>query len=112
MTMPGFGAINTHDFSHHGGFQQTIAVRRVTRASAVFASISEVGVINGQLTPFQGAASLSIDDVVPGPENVIVRGNIGWETDITVRISILAVPVPLGVLGKLRTIRRGRYTRR
>jgi len=95
MTMPASVQSMTHDFSHHGGFQQEIGFGGVTQGSAVFASISEVGVINGQLTPFQGAASLSIDNVVPGPGNVIVRGSIGWDSDIDVRIFLLTVPVPL-----------------
>jgi hypothetical protein len=96
MTMPSSVRSTTHDFTHHGGFQEAFAVTGVSQASVVLASISEIGVINGQLIPFQGAASVSIDNVVPGPGNVIVRGNIGWGTDITVRISILAVPDGLG----------------
>ena len=96
MTMPASVRSTTHDFTHHGGFQQEFAVTGVNQTSVVLASISETTIINGQLTPFQGAASCTIDNVVPGPGNVIVRGSIGWETDITVRISILAVPDALG----------------
>jgi hypothetical protein len=95
MTMPAGAQSTVWDFTHHGGFQQQVPFGQVTPQSAVFVSISEIGEINGQLTPFQGAASLSIDDVVAGPGNVIVRGNIGWDSDIQVRLSLLTVPVPL-----------------
>jgi hypothetical protein len=95
MTMPAPAQTATFDFSHHGGFQQQLNFGQVTPQSAVFVSISEIGVINGQLVPFQGAATLSVDNVVPGPQNVIVRGNIGWDSDINVRLFVLTVPVPL-----------------
>jgi hypothetical protein len=95
MTMPASVQSTIWDFTHHGGFQQEFGFNAVTPQSAVFVSISEVGVINGQLVPFQGAASLSVDNVVPGPGNVIVRGNIGWDSDISVRLYVFTVPVPL-----------------
>jgi|HubBroStandDraft_5_1064220.scaffolds.fasta_scaffold1067413_1 hypothetical protein len=95
MTMPSSIQSMTHDFSHHGGFQQEFEFDSVTPQSAVFVSISEIGVVNGQLVPLQGAASLSVDNVVPGPKNVIVRGNIGWDSDIDVRLYVFTIPVPL-----------------
>jgi hypothetical protein len=95
MTMPAPAQSATFDFSHHGAFQQQLNFRQVTPQSAVFVSISEIGDIGGQVIPFQGAASLSVDNVVPGPGNVIVRGSIGWDSDINVRLFVLTVPVPL-----------------
>jgi hypothetical protein len=97
MTMPGSVASASFDFSHHGGFQQQFNWPGAVTAlnSAVFASISEITDIGGQVTPFQGAATLSIDNVVPGNGNIIVRGNIGWDSDITVRIFVFAVPIGL-----------------
>src|SRR5580698_8325833 len=88
-------ATATFDFRHHGGFQQTLDFPAVTPQSAVFVSISEVGNFNGQVIPFQGAASLSIDNVVPGPGNVIVRGSIGWDSDVDARLFVFTAPVPL-----------------
>jgi hypothetical protein len=96
MTMPGSVACTHFDFSHHGGFQQEFGWNAVSALnSAVFVSIAEITDIGGQVTPFQGAATLSIDNVVPGNGNIIVRGNIGWDSDITVRIFALAVPLGL-----------------
>jgi hypothetical protein len=95
MTMPASVQTASFDFRHHGAFQQELSFGPVTPQSAVFVSISEIGDINGQVVPFQGAASLSIDNVVPGPQNVIVRGSIGWDSDIDVRLFVLTLPVPL-----------------
>jgi hypothetical protein len=96
MTAPGSVASASFDFSHHGGFQQEFSWGPISALnSAVFASISEITDIGGQVTPFQGAATLSIDNVVPGNGNIIVRGNIGWDSDITVRIFAFAVPIGL-----------------
>jgi hypothetical protein len=76
-----------HDFHHHGGFQQQFDFPGVNEGSCVLVSICELGIFSGQLIPFQGGASLSIDDVVPGRGNVIVRGNIGWDSDLNVRLN-------------------------
>lgn len=81
-------ATGTFDFRHHGGFQQQFNDSRVNPNSIVMISICEVGNIGGQVVPFQGAASLSIDNIVPGNGNIIVRGSIGFESDIDVRLNI------------------------
>jgi hypothetical protein len=79
----------TFDFRHHGGFQQSFTHNGVNAGSTVMVSISEVGNVGGQVVPFQGAASLSIDNIVPGnDQSVIVRGNIGWESDLDVRLHV------------------------
>jgi hypothetical protein len=89
-------ASNTYDFRHHGGFQQQFEFDPVTTLNcAVFVSISEITDIGGQVVPFQGAASCTIDNVVPGEQNFIVRGNIGWDSDIDVRLFVFTTPVPL-----------------
>jgi hypothetical protein len=44
----------------------------------------EVGVVK----PFQGAASIEIHNVVPREGRIIVRGFIGWDTDIPVRLHV------------------------
>ena len=89
-------ASTTFDFRHHGGFQQQFDFGPVTALNcAVFVSISEIGDIGGQVIPFQGAASCTIDNVVPGNGNFIVRGSIGWDSDIDVRLFVFTTPVPL-----------------
>jgi hypothetical protein len=89
-------ATASFDFTHHGAFQQQLEFGAVTAQNcAVFVSIAEIGDIGGQVIPCQGAASLSIDNVVPGNGNVIVRGSIGWDSDINVRLFVFAAPIPL-----------------
>jgi len=57
----------------------------VTPNSIVMASITEVD-SNGH--PFQGLASLRICNVVPDFNQVLVRCEILWESDVTFRVSI------------------------
>jgi hypothetical protein len=78
-------------FADHHGFEKRLDLRGVVNArSRVFVSISEVGVFGGQWKPFQGAASCEVHNVVPHDDGiVIVRGFIGWDRDINVRLSVL-----------------------
>ena len=78
----------THEFSHHGGFEQHFGTPiGVNRFNAVFVSICELD-SNG--APFQGAASMMVHNVVPLDGNrLIVRGEIGWESDVRARLSIM-----------------------
>jgi len=52
-------------------------------------SICELGVSGGQVIPIQGAASMQVHNVVPGNNQVRVRGSIGWDTDLNVRLHFL-----------------------
>ena len=78
-------------FADHHGFEKRLDLRGVVNSrSRVFISISEVGVFGGQWKPFQGAASMEIHNIVPHDDGtVIVRGHIGHDRDINVRLSVL-----------------------
>lgn len=72
-------------FRHHGGFQQTANTPGVRPTDIVLASISE---INEQGVPFQGLATLQVQNVVPGTDVTTIRGEIGWDSDVLVQLSI------------------------
>ena len=78
-------------FADNQGFEKRLDLTGVVNSrSRGFVSISEVGVFDGQWKPFQGAASCEIHNVVPHDDGtVIVRGVIGWDHDINVRLSVL-----------------------
>ena len=78
-------------FADHQGFEKRLDLTGiVTSSSRVFVSISEIGVIGGSWTPFMGAASMQVHNVVPHDNGiVIVRGYIGWDSNINVRLSVL-----------------------
>jgi hypothetical protein len=78
-------------FADHQGFEKHLDLTGVVNSrSRVFVSISEAGVFDGQWKPFMGAASCEIHNVVPHDNGiVIVRGFIGWDHDINVRLSVL-----------------------
>jgi hypothetical protein len=64
-----------------------------TSRSIVMASITELGVIDGELKPFQGAASMQIFNVVPLDNGLCrVRANIQWGSDLNYRISVALFP--------------------
>lgn len=78
-------------FADHQGFEKRLDLTGVVNSrSRVFVSISEVGVFGGRWMPFMGSASCEIHNVVPHDDGiVIVRGYIGWDRDINVRLSVL-----------------------
>jgi hypothetical protein len=78
-------------FADHEGFEKRLDLTGfVNSRSRVFVSISEIGVFGGQWKPFMGLASCQVHNVVPHDDGiVIVRGHIGWERDINVRLSVL-----------------------
>lgn len=78
-------------FADHQGFERRLDLRGVVNSrSRVFVSISEVGFFDDRWWPFMGAASCEIHNVVPHDDGiVIVRGSIGWDHDINVRLSVL-----------------------
>jgi hypothetical protein len=77
------------NFRDHHGFDTRWTIPGCTPSSVVMVSICEVGVFGGQVRPFQGAASMEVHNVVPGTNEVRVRGFIGWETDLNVRLHFL-----------------------
>lgn len=78
-------------FADHEGFERRLDLTGFVNArSRVFASISEIGVFGGEWKPFMGLASCQVHNIVPHDDGiVIVRGHIGWEHDINVRLSVL-----------------------
>jgi len=80
-------------FADHQGFERRLDLTGLVNSkSRVFVSISEIGVFGDQWKPFMGAASCEIHNVVPHDDGiVIVRGVIGWDSDINVRLSVLVV---------------------
>jgi hypothetical protein len=83
-------AATSFSFSDHHGFERRLNMAgRVNSSSKVFISICELGVFGGQVKPFQGLASMEVHNVVPHDDGiVIVRGFIGWDSDINVRLSV------------------------
>ena len=77
-------------FAGHQGFEKRLDLTGTVNAmSVVMVSISEIGVFDGQWKPFQGLASMVVHNVVPHDDGtVIVRGEIGWDSDINVRLSV------------------------
>jgi hypothetical protein len=85
---PGFSTW-TFDFRHHGGFDKRVRfpAGTVNRDSIVLASATE---LTFDLVPFQGAASISVDNIVPDNDgSVNFRGAVGWGADLNVRLHIL-----------------------
>lgn len=77
------------NFRQHHGFDSRWNVPGCTPSSVVMVSICETGIVGGQVVPFQGAASMEVHNIVPGNNEVRVRGFIGWETDLNVRLHFL-----------------------
>jgi len=79
------------DIVDHQGFEKKLNLGGIVNSeSKVFASISEIGMIQGKMKPFQGAASMEIHNVVPHDSGiVIVRGAIGCDTNLNARISLV-----------------------
>ncbi|MDQ0914703.1 hypothetical protein QFZ78_000963 [Paenibacillus sp. V4I5] len=75
------------------GFERRLNLSGVVNSSSkVFVSICEIGLFNGRVLPFQGAASMEVHNVVPHDDGiVIVRGFIGWPSNLSVRLSVLVV---------------------
>jgi hypothetical protein len=77
------------DFRQHKGFDSHWNIDGLTKTSKVAVSICEVGNFSGEVKPFQGAASMEIHNVVPEANLLRVRGFIGWERDLDVRLHII-----------------------
>jgi hypothetical protein len=76
-------------FRDHQGYERRINVG-CNGSSVVLASITEVGVFGADVLPFIGLATMSVDNVVPHNDGtLIVRGGIGWDTDLNARLHIL-----------------------
>lgn len=83
--------ITWFQFADHQGFERRLDLTGVVNSrSTVFVSISEIGLFGDEWKPFMGAASMEIHNVVPHDDGIVtVRGSIGWDHDINVRLSVL-----------------------
>ncbi|CAM4320136.1 hypothetical protein L1N85_15375 [Paenibacillus alkaliterrae] len=74
-----------------GLFQRSLNLRGVVNSSSrVFVSITEIGLIGGTLKPFQGSATMTVHNVVPQDDGIVlVRGNTGWNSPLNVRLSVV-----------------------
>lgn len=78
----------THPFTNHHGFEERIEGLAINQHNVVFVSICE---LNSNGVPFQGLASMEVHNVVPHREGfLIVRGHIGWDSDLRAQLSIFA----------------------
>lgn len=75
-----------HDFTGHQGFEQVVPAPGTGPVSIVLASICELTVPGN--TPFQGSASMEIHNVVPENGQVRVRGFIGFDSNVRVRLHV------------------------
>jgi hypothetical protein len=89
-TKPTPRAVGTFSIRDHHGFERRLNMGTAVNAnSKVYVSACELGVFGGQVKPFQGLASMEVHNVVPHDDGiVIVRGYIGWDTDINVRLNV------------------------
>ncbi|MFJ8440704.1 hypothetical protein [Kitasatospora griseola] len=76
----------SYDLEAHGTFTVNFSVPGVTPSSVVMASMTEVN-SNGQ--PFVGDATTTVHNVAPGNGNVRLRGEVGWSSDLSVRVYLL-----------------------
>lgn len=76
------------DFFQHRGFDVVVEIPGLKPNSGVWASICE---IDNNGNPFQGAASCVVHNIVPEPNKARIRGEIGWDTDVRVRLNVMAV---------------------
>lgn len=76
----------THEFVDREGFEQVVRAPGTGPLSVVLAAICEVDGPGGP--PFQGAASMEIHNVVPENGQVRVRGFIGFESNLRVRLNV------------------------
>jgi hypothetical protein len=84
-------AFSFSGFRGRGAFQNRLNLAGVVNSSSkVFVSIAELGIFGGVTKPFQGDANMSIWNVVPHDDGiVIVRGNIDWGSDLNSRLSVI-----------------------
>jgi hypothetical protein len=77
------------DFTDRRGFEVHVPAPGVHAGSNAAAGACELFIQGGVQVPDQGAASIRVDNVVPRPNMVIVRGEIGWDDNIPVRVNVV-----------------------
>jgi hypothetical protein len=87
------GIVPVAFYAHwHGGFSWRIDMPMVQPLDCVFATITETRGERGE--PFLAAASMRVDNVVPHRGFVEVRGSVGWDSDIWVRVMLWTPQAP------------------
>ena len=76
----------SYDLGIHGTFTLNFSVPGVTPSSVVMVSMTEINA-NGQ--PFVGDATVTVHNVAPGNGNVRLRGEVDWDSDLSVRVYFL-----------------------
>jgi hypothetical protein len=66
----------------------------VVPTSVVMVSLTEMGRSNPTLPlhPIMGDAAMKVYNVVPETNSVFVRGEVDWDTDLEIQISIATFP--------------------
>jgi hypothetical protein len=75
--------------STHGMFTVTFDAPGVTPDNNVVASITEVDGLLGMGIPIVGDAVMTIHNVAPYEDRIIVRGTVNWHTDLWVRVTVM-----------------------
>jgi hypothetical protein len=77
----------------HRIFTHRVNTPGVLPTSVVMVSLTEMGRSNpaGPLFPIVGDATMKVYNVAPETNAVLVRGEIDWDTDLEIQISIALV---------------------
>ncbi|WP_336205233.1 hypothetical protein [Nonomuraea sp. LPB2021202275-12-8] len=67
------------------------AVVTVNAFSQVAASLTELGVVGSQVVPISGSAHMVLYNVTPSTNAIVVKGDIGWEAELMIRINFIIV---------------------
>jgi hypothetical protein len=73
----------------HGVFTEIISAPELDADAVVMASITELAVVNGREVPHFGNAHMSILNVSPRSNEVLVRAHVAWGSPLLVRISLM-----------------------
>ncbi len=79
------------DIRAHRIFNTRFNAPGVHKGSVVMVSLSEIGRSNqagGLDTPFTGNATMKVYNVSPGEGFVQIRGEIDWDNDLDIQISL------------------------
>jgi hypothetical protein len=70
----------------HRIFNTDVGAPGVRPNSHAVASLTEIGPPDN---PFMGSASMKVYNVAPGIDRVFVRGEIDWDDDLDIRVTVL-----------------------
>jgi hypothetical protein len=74
----------------HRIFQTEVRVSGANRHSTAVAALTEVAPDSGGDVPFVAGATMKVYNVAPQDSGVVVvRGEVDWDTDLNVRVSVI-----------------------